>query len=220
MFITFEGPDGSGKTTQVGQTAQALRARGYDVLLTREPGGTAIGDQIREVLVSLKNKSMNPRTELLLFSASRAQIVEEVIRPHLAKGGLVICDRFFDSTYAYQGYGHGLDLTLLRQITQFATGGLKPDVTLLLDIAPDQSIQRRLSAAAQGEEWNRLDALALAFHTRVREGYHALMQAEPARWVRIDAALPVAQVQAAIGSVLEGRLPLPVTYSSRNDDLK
>jgi dTMP kinase len=209
MFITFEGPDGSGKTTQVGQTAQALRARGYDVLLTREPGGTAIGDQIREVLVSLKNKSMNPRTELLLFSASRAQIVEEVIRPHLAKGGLVICDRFFDSTYAYQGYGHGLDLTLLRQITQFATGGLKPDVTLLLDIAPDQSIQRRLSAAAQGEEWNRLDALALAFHTRVREGYHALMQAEPARWVRIDAALPVAQVQAAIGSVLEGRLPLP-----------
>jgi dTMP kinase len=220
MFITFEGPDGSGKTTQVGQTAQALRARGYDVLLTREPGGTAIGDQIREVLVSLKNKSMHPHTELLLFSASRAQIVEEVIKPHLAAGGLVICDRFFDSTYAYQGYGHGLDLTLLRQITQFATGGLKPDVTLLLDIAPDQSIQRRLSAAAQGEEWNRLDALALAFHTRVREGYHELMQAEPARWVRIDAALPVAQVQAAIGSVLEARLPLPVTYSSRNDDLK
>jgi dTMP kinase len=209
MFITFEGPDGSGKTTQVGQTAEALRARGYDVLLTREPGGTAIGDQIREVLVSLKNKSMHPRTELLLFSASRAQIVEEVIRPHLAKGGLVICDRFFDSTYAYQGYGHGLDLELLRQITQFATGGLKPHLTLLLDIAPDQSIQRRLSAAAQGEEWNRLDALALAFHTRVREGYHALMQQEPTRWVRIDAAQPVAQVQAAIGSVLEAWLPLP-----------
>src|SRR5262245_48270751 len=110
MFITFEGPDGSGKTTQVGQTVAALRARGYRVLHTREPGGTAIGDQIRHILHDIENKAMHPRTELLLYSASRAQIVAEVIRPHIENGGLVICDRFFDSTFAYQGYGHGLDL--------------------------------------------------------------------------------------------------------------
>src|SRR5437870_3048846 len=119
MFITFEGPDGSGKTTQVSQTAAALREKGYNVLLTREPGGTAIGDQIRHILHDLENKAMHPRSELLLYSASRAQIVEEVIKPHLAKGGLVICDRFFDSTYAYQGYGHDLDLATLRLITEF-----------------------------------------------------------------------------------------------------
>lgn len=206
MFITFEGPDGSGKTTQVTQTAALLREHGFNVLLTREPGGTAIGDQIREVLMSMKNKSMSPRAELLLFSASRAQLVEEVIRPHLAAGGLVICDRFYDSTFAYQGYGHGLDLALLRQITRIATSGLKPHLTLLLDIAPEQSLQRRLSAMTQGEEWNRLDALAMAFHQRVRAGYHALAAAEPRRWAVIDAAQPVADVQAAIRAALARRL--------------
>lgn len=209
MFITFEGPDGSGKTTQVAQVAAALRARGYNVLLTREPGGTAIGDQIRHILHDMKNKALHPRAELLLFSASRAQLVEEVIRPHLAAGGVVICDRFFDSTYAYQGYGHGLDHAVLRLITEFATGGLRPDLTLLLDIAPEDSLQRRLSAVALGEEWTRLDDMALAFHRRVREGYHALVAAEPARWVRIDAAQPVERVQADILAALEARLPVP-----------
>lgn len=206
MFITFEGPDGSGKTTQVAQTAAALRAQGHQVLLTREPGGTAIGDQIRAILNDLGNKSLQPRAELLLFSASRAQLVAEAIRPHLESGGLVICDRFFDSTYAYQGYGHGLDLTLLRQITEFATGGLKPDVTVLLDIAPEDGLQRRLSAVARGEEWNRLDDMAMTFHRRVRAGYHALIADEPARWVRIDAARPVAAVQADILTALTARI--------------
>lgn len=209
MFITFEGPDGSGKTTQVAQTVVALRAKGYDVLHTREPGGTSIGDQIRHVLHNLDNKAMHPRAELLLYSASRAQIVEEAIRPHLAKGGLVICDRFYDSTFAYQGYGHGLDLATLRTITEFATGGLRPDLTLLLDIAPEDGLQRRLSAAAKGEEWNRLDDMAMEFHRRVREGYFSLIAADPGRWVKIDAARPVEVVQADVLKALEARLPKP-----------
>jgi dTMP kinase len=206
MFITFEGPDGSGKTTQVQQTVVYLRSKGYDVLLTREPGGTAIGDQIRDVLHNLENTDMHPRAELLLYNASRAQLVDEVIRPQLAKGGLVVCDRFYDSTLAYQGYGHGLDLDTLRTIITFATGGLRPDVTIYLDISPEDGLQRRLSAVAQGEEWNRLDDMEMAFHRRVREGYHKLIAAEPERWVCINGAQAVEQVQAEILAALEGRL--------------
>jgi dTMP kinase len=210
MFITFEGPDGSGKTTQVQQTVVYLRSKGYDVLLTREPGGTVIGDQIREVLHNLENTAMHPRAELLLYNASRAQLVEEVIRPQLATGGLVVCDRFYDSTLAYQGYGHGLDLEALRTIIVFATGGLRPDMTIYLDISPEDGLQRRLSAVAQGEEWNRLDDMAMAFHRRVREGYHKLIAAEPERWVCINGAQPVEKVQAEILAALGKRLlPLP-----------
>ena len=206
MFITFEGPDGGGKTTQVAMTVETLKARGHNVLLTREPGGTDIGNQIRHVLHDMKNHAMHPRTELLMYSASRAQIVEEVIKPHMAKGGLVICDRFFDSTYAYQGYGHGLDLNQLKLITEFATGGLKPDLTVLLDIAPEDSLQRRLSSLDKGGEWNRLDAMAIDFHKRVRDGYHALVAADPERWVVVNAAQSVEKVQADILAVLEKRL--------------
>jgi len=206
MFITFEGPDGSGKTTQVQQTASHLRTKGHEVLVTREPGGTDIGNQIREVLHNLDNTAMHPRAELLLYNASRAQLVEEVIRPHMAKGGLVICDRFYDSTLAYQGYGHGLDLDMLRAIITFATGGLKPDLTIYLDISAEDGLQRRLSAVAQGEEWNRLDDMEMAFHRRVREGYHALIAAEPERWVRINGAQAVETVQAEILAALEKRL--------------
>lgn len=207
MFITFEGPDGSGKTTQITRTTAALRERGHSVLLTREPGGTSIGDQVRHILHDMKNAGMHPRAELLLYSASRAQLVEEVIRPHLNQGGVVISDRFFDSTYAYQGYGHGLDLDALRQITRFATGGLRPDLTLYLDITPEDGLQRRLSALQQGGEWNRLDAMALAFHERVRQGYHRLIAEEPDRWVKIDAARSVEAVQADILAALLPRLP-------------
>jgi dTMP kinase len=210
MFITFEGPDGGGKTTQVQQIAVLLRAAGYNVLLTREPGGTAIGEEIRDILHDLQHTAMSPRAELLLYSAARAQIVDEAIKPHLAAGGLVICDRFFDSTMAYQGYGHGLDLDVLRTITQFATGGLRPVLTFFLDIAPEDGLQRRLSAVAKGEEWTRLDAMAMAFHRRVREGYYKLIEAEPERWVKIDAAQPVAKVQADILAVLAERLGLRV----------
>src|SRR4030095_1094272 len=142
MFITFEGPDGSGKTTQVAQIAERLRKAGYNVLHAREPGGTAIGDQIRDILHDMENKNMTPRAELLLYNASRAQIVAEAIRPHLKAGGVVICDRFYDSTMAYQGYGHGLDLNTLRTIVDFATDGLRPDLTFYLDISPTEGIQR------------------------------------------------------------------------------
>lgn len=206
MFITFEGLDGSGKTTQIRRIAEQLRQNGYDVLLTREPGGTAIGDQIREVLHSMKNTDMHPRTELLLYCASRAQLVEAVLKPHLESGGIVICDRFYDSTLAYQGYGHGLDLDTLRTILSFATGGLKPDLTVYLDLSPEDGLRRRQAAVFSGAEWNRMDDMALAFHERVRAGYNALIAAEPERWQCIDAGRSEDEVNADIVRVLEARL--------------
>ena len=183
LFVTFEGPDGSGKSTQITLLAERLRALGHDVCLTREPGGTAIGDQIRQVVHDLHNTAMQPRAELLLYSASRAQLVGEVIRPQLERGGVVLCDRYADSTLAYQGYGHGLDLGRLRAITEFATGGLAPDLTLLLDMEVESGLRRRKT----GGEWNRLDAYTLAFHQRVRQGYLALAAAEPKRWIVLEA---------------------------------
>lgn len=203
MFITFEGPDGSGKTTQIVRLSEFLCAAGYEVLSTREPGGTSIGDQIREVLHALKNDAMLPPTELLLYSASRAQLVGEVIRPHLARGGIVISDRYADSTLAYQGYGRGLDLDALRAITAFATGGLRPDLTILLDITAEEGLQRRKDG---GGEWNRLDQEALEFHARVRDGYHVLVQKDLQRWVVINAARDTDEVQSEIRVVVEERL--------------
>jgi dTMP kinase len=184
LFITLEGPDGSGKSTQITYLAESLRARGYSVVVTREPGGTDISDQVREVIMKMKNTAMHPRTEILLFQASRAQHVEELIRPHLQRGDIVLCDRFADSTIAYQGYGHGTDLVVLNQIVDFATGGLKPDLTILLDIACEDGLKRRQSG---GGEWNRLDDYQLAFHCRVREGYLKMAAAEPKRWLILDA---------------------------------
>ncbi len=203
MFITLEGPDGCGKSTQVRLLAAHLRALGLDVLQTREPGGTAISDQIRQVLTDLSNTPMHPRTEILLFSASRAQLCHEVIRPHLQAGGTVLSDRFFDSTFAYQGYGHRLDLDALRAITAFATGGLIPDVTFLLDIPAEEGLLRR----KQHGGWNRLDAYNLEFHQRVRQGYLALAQAEPQRWVTIEGRQPVEAIQQELQRILEAHLP-------------
>ncbi|MCC6614801.1 MAG: dTMP kinase [Anaerolineae bacterium] len=208
MFITFEGLDGSGKTTQVKTLAAHLKANGKDVLVTREPGGTLIGDQIRSVLQDHTNTEMTPQTELLLFCASRAQIVSEVIRPRLDTGGVVICDRFADSTLAYQGYGRGLDLPFLRQLLKFATGGLQPDLTLYLDLSPEEGLARRRQGSLFGEEFSRIDQLELDFHKRVYEGYQALIEAEPQRWVVIDANQPSEQVQAAILGVIETRAGL------------
>ena len=202
LFISLEGPDGGGKSTQARLLVDDLKGRGLNVLLTREPGGTPIGDQIRRTLMDLGNTGMDPRAEILLFSASRAQIVHQVIRPHLESGGVVVCDRFYDSTLAYQGYGHGLDLGALRVITEFATGGLRPDLTLLLDLPAESGLERRRS----GGQWNRLDAYDLAFHQRVRQGYFELAAAEPARWVRVDATQPAQEVQAAIRRAVDARL--------------
>jgi len=202
LFITLEGPDGGGKSTQASRLVDYLQGRGLNVLLTREPGGTLIGDQIRRTLMDLGNTGMHPRTEILLFSASRAQIVHQVIRPHLESGGIVVCDRFYDSTLAYQGYGHGLDLRALQTITAFATGGLRPDLTLLLDLPAEDGLRRR----KRGGQWNRLDAYDLAFHQRVRQGYFALADAEPERWVRVDATQPLDAVHAAIREAVDARL--------------
>jgi dTMP kinase len=202
MFITLEGPEGSGKTSQILPLAKFLKQQGFRVLTTREPGGTQIGDQVRAVLTNLKNTSMHPRTEILLFLAARAQLVEQCIRPALSQGSLVLCDRYADSTLAYQGYGHGTDLDLLRQLLNFATGSLWPDLTLLLGIDPEKGLQRKRS----GREWNRLDAYELAFHQRVWQGYQVLARQEPQRWVIIDASQSFSQIQNQIRQVILERL--------------
>ncbi|MEX2144225.1 MAG: dTMP kinase [Anaerolineales bacterium] len=202
MFISLEGPEGSGKTSQLPGLASVLRAAGYELVTTREPGGTSIGDQIRQVLFDLDNKSMNPRTEILLFQSSRAQLVEEVIRPALKAGKIVLCDRYADSTLAYQGYGHGVDLGALREIINFTTGGLKPELTLFLDVPVEEGLKRRNS----GGDWNRLDDYDKAFHNRVYAGYQELISAEPERWVVVNAAQPPQTVAEVLQKVVFERI--------------
>ncbi len=205
MFITLEGPEGSGKSSQLPALAEFLRKAGYDVVVTREPGGTVVGDQIRDVLMKMENVSIVPRTEILLFLAARAQHVEELIRPALAEGKVVLCDRYGDSTLAYQGYGHATDLETLRLLLDFATGGLRPDLTLLLDVPVSKGMARKRE---NDSEWNRLDAYTEAFHERVRQGYLSLAAAEPDRWQIIDASQTKQTVQdemrAAVLSRLQG----------------
>jgi dTMP kinase len=203
MFITFEGSEGSGKTSQQAQLAEYLAAQGYPLLVTREPGGTPIGEKVRAILSDLDHTAMHPRAEILLFQSSRAQLVEQVIRPCLDEGFVVLCDRYADSTMAYQGYGYQLvDLDILRTIVDFATGGLKPHLTLMLDVDVEEGLRRR----ARGGEWNRLDAYDLAFYQRVRQGYLEMARAEPERWVLIDAGKPPDEVQEAIRAVVLERL--------------
>ncbi len=194
-FITFEGIEGSGKTTQINLLLAWLRQQTRPVLATREPGGTAIGDRIRAILLDPLHTDMAPETEILLYSAARAQIVRQVLRPHLADGWIVICDRFFDSTLAYQGFGRGLSLHDLRHITTFATGGLVPDLTIYLDIDPEAGLRRKAQTPG---EWTRLEAESLAFHQRVRAGYLALAAAEPVRWLLLDGDRPAPVIQAEI----------------------
>jgi dTMP kinase len=202
MFITLEGPDGSGKSSQVPILAEAIRQAGYDLVVTREPGGTEIGDQVRQIIMDLKNTGMFPHTEILLFQASRAQLVREVIRPNLKAGKVVLCDRYADATLAYQGYGHETDLLELRRVVEYATGGLKPDLTLYLDIDVEKGLRRK----GKGDEWNRLDAYEVEFHERARAGYLELIAQEPDRWVVIDAGQSVKQVQEDLKRVVLERL--------------
>jgi dTMP kinase len=206
MFITFEGPDGSGKTTQISPLSDYLIQNGYSVLITREPGGTVIGDQIRQVLSDLKNTGMHPRSETLLFLAARAQLVEQVIKPNLEKGFIVLCDRYADSTMAYQGYGHQNDLGQIKNLINFATGGLTPDLTLLFDMDVEEGLQRK----AHGSEWNRLDAYNLEFHQRVRQGYQIMVESEPERWVKIEAGQSPEKIRVAIREAVQARLITPV----------
>jgi len=203
MFITFEGSEGSGKSTQVKLAAEYLRSLKYEVAVSREPGGTAIGEQVRACLHDVSNKNMTAETEVLLYSASRAQYVKEVIVPTLESGAIVISDRFADSSIAYQGYGRGLDLEALKRITRFATSGLKPDLTILLEIDVTAGIERREFG---GAEMNRMDLQTKSFYKRVEKGYKALVAAEPERWVIIDANQPKEIVQKEIRRILIKRL--------------
>jgi dTMP kinase len=195
-FITFEGPEGSGKTTQIGLLADYLRQQGDDVLLTREPGGTAIGDQVRSILLNPVNTEMLPATEFLLFSAARAQHVGQVIRPHLAQGGTVLCDRFADSSLAYQVCGYKLDLDIGRAITRFAIGDLVPDLTLYFDLPVEVGLRRKLGGV--GDAWNRMEQKEVSYHQRVRTGYLAMAGREPDRWAVVDATQDIDVIQAFI----------------------
>ncbi|HCM96579.1 MAG TPA: dTMP kinase [Anaerolineae bacterium] len=206
MFITLEGPEGSGKTSHMEPLTKWLESQGWPVLCTREPGGTPISEQIRTVIHDLKNQEMHPHTETLLYQAARAQIVEQVIRPKLAQGVIVLCDRYADSTLAYQGYGHQQNLDEVRALIRYATGGLQPDLTLLLDVDVEIGLKRSSQRRSKGGEWNRLDAYELEFHQRVRQGYLELVKAEPERWVVVDAARRWQEVQSALRQVIGDRL--------------
>jgi dTMP kinase len=202
MFITLEGPEGSGKTSHIPHLVEYLRERGYTVFPTREPGGTSIGEQIREVIHDLKNVEMHPRAETLLYQAARAQIVEQVIRPRLDAGEIVLSDRYFDSTIAYQGYGHQQDLEQVRFLVRYATGGLTPDLTVLLDVDVEEGLGRK----RKENEWNRLDAYTVEFHRRVRAGYLEMAEHERARWIVVDAAQAWDTVQDGLRRVILSRI--------------
>jgi len=207
ILITFEGPDGSGKTTQIQALYKDLKDKGHPVVFLREPGGTRIGDQIRTVLHDTRNTEMLPNTELLLYSASRAQLVGQAILPALQAGAIVLCDRYAESTLAYQGFGRELDLALLKVIIQFATGGLRPDLIIYLDIEAEEGLRRRQQGSRMGkDEWNRMDQQELHFYQRVRTGYLQMAQAEPQRWFTIDATLPVADIRRVIREKVESFL--------------
>ncbi|HSO20928.1 MAG TPA: dTMP kinase, partial [Desulfosarcina sp.] len=208
MFITLEGIEGSGKTSQIQAIARWLTAIGQDCLTTREPGGTSIGDQIRSVLLHPQNGDLAPRAELLLYMADRVQHLETVIRPALAAGKVVVCDRYFDATLVYQGYARGLDLEMIRRLHRLTCNGLTPDVTLLLDVDPEVGLARawrRIHNDDAHADESRFEKEALAFHRRVREGYLDLARQEPGRFRIIDAAADARTVQTRIEAVLAGR---------------
>ena len=183
FFISFEGPEGSGKSTQIHRLAASLADLGYGVWTTREPGGTRAGEMIRPILLGPRAGKLSAWSEALLFTAARAQLVEEVIRARLDNGELVLCDRYSDSTLAYQGYGRGVDLESLRRIQSMATGGLIPDLTLLLELPVEAGLAR-----IPGDAKNRLDRETIAFHQRVYAGYREMAAGEPQRWRQVDAS--------------------------------
>lgn len=199
FFITLEGPEGSGKSTQVRLLADTLRNRGYDVLLTAEPGGDAVAQEIRAIVLHSKAKIV-PEAELLLYLAARAQHVRHIINPAIDEGKIVISDRYADSSFAYQGYGRGIDIESLRCLNDFATSGLKPDLTILLDVPVELGLKRQ-------QDRNRFEAESVEFHQRVRNGFLKLAKQEPDRWVTIDASKEIEEVESLVIKVLEARFP-------------
>ena len=208
-FITFEGVEGCGKTTQIRRLARILEDQGYRVTLTREPGGCPIADQIRGILLNAANSAMTPLAELLLYAAARAQHLNEVIRPALEAGRVVLCDRFTDATLAYQGYGRQLDQGIINELNRLATGALRPDCTILLDCPVEIGLTRamaRINAGAGARE-ERFELESRQFHERVRAGYLHLAAREPDRFITVDAGGAMDDITAAIVKQLLPRLP-------------
>jgi dTMP kinase len=201
LFIAFEGGEGCGKSTQSRLLLKKLEQQNIPVVLTHEPGGTALGNELRKTLKRQRDFSISPQTELFLLSASRAQLVAELIRPALAEGKVVICDRFTHSTLVYQGYGRGLDFTAIRMVNNMATRHLDPDLIILLDISPEQGLARKRSLR------DRFELEDLSFHRRVREGYLKMAAAEPDRWLVIDASLPKGKIAEIIRDRVSQLLP-------------
>lgn len=205
IFITFEGIEGTGKSTQIALLADALRGAGRSVVSTREPGGTAIGDRIRGILLDPAHHHLSPSAELLLYGASRAQHLAEVILPALNAGSVVLCDRFSDATTAYQGYGRGLDRAVIEALDRIVTGGMKPDLTILLDIDPQAGLERaRRRNTSEGLEAEaRFEQEELAFHRRVRDGYLAIAAGDRKRVRVLDAATGPEAAHAAIRAIVD-----------------
>jgi dTMP kinase len=209
-FITFEGIEGCGKTTQVERLSAMLHADGcFETIVTREPGGCPIADRIRSILLDADNRAMVPLAELLLYAAARAQHVEEVIKPALASGKIVICDRFTDATTAYQGHGRSLDLGLIDELNRLASGGVAPDLTILLDCPEEVGLRRAMARinSAEGPREERFELESLKFHRSVRHGYLKLAAAEPDRFVVIDGTAGIEEISASIARAVLARLP-------------
>lgn len=202
LFITVEGTDGSGKTTQMAFINDYLRTGGYDVLLTRDPGGTRISEKLRSIVLDPGHTEMGNTTEFLLYSAARAQLVHEVIRPSLEKGMMVVCDRYVDSSYVYQGYGRGLDLETLESISGFATGGIMPDITFFLDLDPETALKRRFASTQS----DRIENERLEFHKKVHDAYTRLADKYPQRIKRIDASETAGSIWEKVRVILDNML--------------
>jgi dTMP kinase len=207
LFVVLEGPDGSGKSLQARLLAQRLRDRGMAVTHTREPGGTELGEQVRHIVNDPGPTPRGPKADVMLYTAARAQHVDEVIKPALERGEVVICDRYHTSTMAYQGYGSGMDRELLRRIQAWATGGLDPDLVVLLDVTPQTGLERRAAGSADElTRWEDESRFDLAFHTRVREGYLEMAAADPGRWVVVDGSGTAADVAEEVALAVDALL--------------
>lgn len=205
MFITLEGIEGSGKTTQAGYIVQSLQGKGHDCVITREPGGTRIGEKIRTILLDPESKDMDPLTELLLYTADRAQHIKEFIYPNLSAGKIVLCDRYYDATVAYQGFARGLDMGLIKRLHRLIFADLKPDITILLDLPPEVGLSRAWRQIKNGTRTDletRFEKETLSFHEKVRSGYLELAHLEPERFRVVDASKDENRVRETIIKIL------------------
>lgn len=201
IFITMEGPDGSGKTTQIELLKTYLESKGYDIVITREPGGTAISEAIRGIILNKEYQEMSHMTELLLYASARAQLVNQVIKPALSEGKAVICDRFVESSAVYQGIGRGLGVATVYEVNNYALGEVKPQLTIFMDLDADKGIKRKKKQA----ELDRMELEDLSFHERVVEGYRQLAQLYPERIFPVDATLPIEKIHSIIVGEVEKR---------------